>query len=227
MSSFKDIIEVKANVHIVGRERGKKIYDHRSHNIWVDLGREYLAKVISAADPSYTTRVNPALVKYIAVGIGSSEQTIDITTIYPTLDTDYPGQNIQTDTVLTVSQLERPVKILGTAGTGAALGDWMSLIAAPPTFTGAPGINTVHFTTLFDLTDINFPSNAYPAVPISECALMLSDQTLNRRSDEVYDYAAAPAYVGSLRQTLVAYHGFAPLTKTQAVTIQFTWDLQF
>jgi len=46
MIKLTDIIEVKANVTLILRERGKISDRRESHNVYVNLGREYLAKLV-------------------------------------------------------------------------------------------------------------------------------------------------------------------------------------
>jgi hypothetical protein len=223
---FVDIVQAKVNVKIVARERGKIVARREGHNIWVNFGREYLAKTISPSDGTYTTAVNPAVVRYMGLGIGGDAQAIDIAGTFPTLDTHYPGQNIFDDTVITTATLERPVKVSGTAGVGASAGVWMNSVTAPPTFGGAP-ITKVEFDTLFTNNDIQL-SGAYPSVPLSEIGLFLSSEVASRTSEEVYDYGSPPAFINaSTRQKLLAYNTFDPISKTVSVSLEIHWEIQF
>lgn len=227
-----EIIQAKVNVTIIARERGKIRRDlcRRGHNIWVNLGRQYLAEVISPLDNNYDKHYGEGtavrVTKWMGLGIGSDEQTVDIAATYPTLDSHYPGQNLASDSVLSTAYLERPIKVSGTAGTGAAAGVWLKEVAAPPTFSGTP-VHIVTFTTLFGNTDAHL-GGSYPAVPLSECGLFLSDQQESLVSSQVYDYGNPPGYVNtSTRQLLIAYNGFAPLTKTPSVSLELNWEIQF
>lgn len=222
---FKEKIRFKSNVFIIARERGKKVpaLCRDSHNVWVNLGREYLADVISPLG-GFTGHVNDYFVRYIALGIGGDSQRVIIASLYPTLDAHYPGQNIFSDLVTTVPYLERPVKVTGTAGTGAAPGVWMNDVAAPPS---KPIATTVEFSSLFSVTDLHL-GGAYPAVPLSEVGLMLSGESASRLSNEVYDYGSAPDYINTAtRQKLVAYNTFDTLIKTPSVSLEIRWQIQF
>jgi hypothetical protein len=221
---FLDQIQIKANVHITARERGKKVARlcRDGHNIWVNLGREYLAKVISPL-AAFSGHVNNSITRYIGLGIGGDKQTVNIGVTYPTLQTHYPGQNTFNKDTLTTTTLERPIKVTGTAGVGASAGVWMNDVVAPPTF---PSITEVEFQSLFSTSDMHL-SGAYPAIPISEVGLMLNSQTASLLSNQVYDYTASPAYIQATRQTLIAYHPFAPLTKTNTVSLEIHWIIQF
>jgi hypothetical protein len=223
--NFKEGIQLKSNVFIIARERGKKVPGlcRDSHNVWVNLGREYLADVISPL-AGFTGHVNDYFVRFMALGIGGDSQRVDIATLYPTLDSHYPGQNIFDDTLITVAYLERPVKVTGTAGTGAAAGVWMSDVSAPPT---KPVATTVEFDVLFSESDLHL-SGSYPAVPLSEIGLMLSNETASRPSNEVYDYGSPPDYINAAtRQQVVAYNTFETLIKTSSVSLELHWQIQF
>lgn len=228
---FKDILEVKANVRIIARERGKKVprLCRQSHNIWVNFGRQYLAEVISPSDGTFSAHYNDStarVVRYMGLGIGGDRQLIDIASLYPTFDTDYPGQNLYDDETLTRSYLERPVKVSGTAGVGASPGVWMNSVTAPPTFSGSP-VTNVEFDALFGNTDLHL-SGAYPSVPVSEIGLFLANEQASRTSEEVYDYLSSPSYINtSTRQKLIAYNTFDTITKTSSVSLEVHWEIQF
>lgn len=226
---FKDLIDAKVNVRIVARERGKKVSRlcRDGHNIWVNLGRQYLAEVISPSDGTFSAHYNdsvPRVVRYMGLGIGGDRQQADIAGTYPTLDTHYPGQNVYDDEDITTTYLERPVKVSGTAGVGASAGVWMNSVTAPPDLTG---VTKVKFDALFSNTDIHL-SGAYPSVPISEIGLFLANEQASRTSEEVYDYVATPAYINtSTRPKLIAYNTFDTITKTNSVSLEIFWEIQF
>jgi len=228
---FKDSIDPKVNVRITARERGKRVprLCREGHNIWVNQGRQYLAEVISPLNSSFAAHYNDSpvrFVRYMGLGIGGDSQLVDISTLYPTLDTHYPGQNVYDDATISVAYLERPVKVSGTAGVGASDGIWMNSVTAPPTFSGSP-VTTVEFDALFDTADLHL-SGAYPAVPVSEIGLFLSSESYSRTSEEVYDYLTGPAYINaSTRQKLIAYNTFATITKTVSVSLEVHWEIQF
>jgi hypothetical protein len=225
---FVDTIEAKTNVRIIARERGKIVRSkcREVHNVWVNVGREYLAKVISPL-AGFAGHVNDSVVRWIGVGIGGDSQLVsDIAGTYPTLDAHYPGQETFDDTQITIPYMERPVKVTGTAGVGTSDGIWGSEVTAPPTFGGSP-ISKVEFDTLFSTTDLQL-GGAYPSVPLSEAGLILSGETISRTSEEVYDYPASPAHINtSTRQKVVAYNTFDTITKTNSVSLEIHWEIQF
>jgi hypothetical protein len=228
---FKDFIDPRVNVRIIARERGKKVPSlcREGHNIWVNQGRQYLAEVISPLNGSFAAHYNDSpvrFVRYMGLGIGGDSQVLDLSVTYPTLDTDYPGQETFSDEDITVPYLERPVKVSGTAGVGSSPGVWMNSVTAPPTFSGSP-VTTVEFDALFDNNDINL-SGDYPSVPLTEIGLFLSSEEPSRTSEEVYDYLTAPAYINaSTRQKLIAYNTFDAITKTVSVALEVHWEIQF
>jgi hypothetical protein len=221
-------IEPNVNVEIVARERGKKVPGlcRSGHNIWTNVGRQYLAEVISPKDATFANHYNEPpiqIVKYMGMGIGGDSQAANIAADFPTLNTDYPGQNLQSEQI-TVSQLERPIRVSGSSGTGAAIGDWMLEVSAPP----SPVPTTkVEFVTLFGLSDFHL-AGAYPSVPLSEIGLFLSTQTKTLSWDTVYDLANPPSFVNvGGRQVLVAYNTFDTITKTTSVSLEIHWEIQF
>lgn len=223
----REVIATKNNVRIIARERGKLVRSlcRETHNVWVNIGREYLAKVISPL-AGFAGHVNDSVVKYMGVGIGGDQQTANIPVDFPVLEDHYPGQNLYDDTLLTTSYLERPVKITGTSGKTGTSGVWLNQVSAPPTFLGTP-ITRVEFETLFGYTDINL-SGAYPSVPLSEASLVLSNETATRLWEDVYDVGNAPSYINTAtRQRLVAYNTFDTLSKTVAISLELHWELSF
>jgi len=226
-AGFRDLIEVKSNLHIIGRERGKKVPGlcRDGHNVFVNYGREYLTQVI-APSGGFLGHVNDNVVRYMALGIGGDEQNTSLATIAPAVNTDYPGQNTYDANDLTIPYLERPVKISGTAGMAATAGTWLKDVVAPPTFVGSPA-TTVEFQALFADGDLHL-SGAYPNVPVSEVGLFLSNELDSQLWNEVYDAGSGPDFINiATRQKLIAYHPFAPIQKTNTVSMELHWQLQF
>lgn len=227
---FLDRIHAKSNVFITAWERGKRVPSlcHEGHNIWVNFGREYLAKVVSPAS-GFSGHQDDSVIKYIGLGVGGADQNSNVDTAYPTIAAHYPGQLTYDDTTPTISFLQRPVKVTGTAGVGTAPGVWLKTLvsdATHPTYSGSPA-STVEYLALFTETDLHL-GGSYPAVPLSEVGLFLSSQIPSRLSNEVYDYGSPPTYINAAtRQRLVAYHPFAQLTKTTGVVLEIRWQLQF
>jgi hypothetical protein len=228
---FIDHIQAKSNVFITAYDRGKKVPSmcRESHNIWVNLGREYLPRVISPASISsggvVSGPVNPAWVQYFGFGIGGNKQTVYTEGLYPQLDAAYPGLNTYDKSTHETKYLERPVLVTGTAGTGL----WAKQIVIPVSFpTQLSGVSSVvEFQATLLPTDIHL-GGVYPAVPISEVGMMLSDQTVSQAINAVYDYGATPACIAEAsRQRIVAYNNFAPITKTATIALEIRWQLQF
>ena len=235
---FTDQIQVKSNMFITAYERGKKVPSmcRESHNIWVDLGREFLPRVISPAgiSPSLVVSgpVDPSWVQYFAFGIGGNKQTIDIPSFYQTLDQAYPGGKTYDKATHGTLYLERPVMVTGTADNPpdhTSVGLWgKQLDLIPPIFpTQLSGVSSVvEFQVTLLYTDLHL-DGAYPAIPISEVGMVLSSQTMSQPTGAVYDYGASP-YIGvTSRQRIVAYNNFAPITKTSTISLQFNWQLMF
>lgn len=203
-----DRIEVESNLKLRLIDRGKVIRrEERTHNIWLNLGRGYMAQLLSYASFGPDTAYRDDRIKYISLGIGGNRQlAIPQANSAPYLVT-YPGTNAQTDTDPTVVGLERPVRITGgTTNPPYAPGDvWCGQIAAPPTF---PTSTSVTYSRLFTYTDVSY--GPYLSVPVAECAL--------------YTAAANP---NAPNNTPIAYDTFDTLSKTGAFQLEVDWTLRF
>lgn len=197
-------IEVKANVYVVARERGKIVGIREDHNIFTTIGREYVVDMFAGSSSE--------TVQYIGVGIGSDEQTVNVSSVYPSLDSTYPGQNVFDDDDPSIQVLERPVQ--------ASSGTWMVTGSATQ-----PVSTTYRITYLYGQTEINL-SGSYPIVPISESGLHLSSESPTAAA---YTGGSAPDYIGPARltsQRVCAYNGFAPISKGPGMTIEIRWELR-
>lgn len=233
---FIDQIQVKSNMFITAYERGKRVPSmcRESHNIWVNLGREFLPRVISPASisPVVSGPVSAYWVQYFAFGIGGNKQTVDIAGFYPALDLGYPGGTTYDKATHETLYLERPVMVTGTPDnppSHTSIGMWgKQLDLIPPAF--PPQLNEVSSVVEFQVTllqtDIHL-GGAYPAVPISEVGMILSSQAMSQATGAIYDYSTPP-YIGvASRQRIVAYNNFAPITKTSTISFEFRWQLFF
>jgi hypothetical protein len=227
---FSEGIHIKSNFKITARERGKIAPDKcvENHNIWVNLGREFLPKVVSPG-ADFANRMVDTFIGYMSFGIGGNKQTVDISTLYPTLNADYPGQCTYDKGTPTTRYLERPVMVTGTPGALGS-GDWAVPVQTPPTLyldTLGSIYSTVEYVTLFTESMIGL-GGTYPSVPLSEAALMLYNQpVLAQPTTAFYAYGSAPAYINPTRPTIVAYNNFGPITKTSDITLELRWRLEF
>lgn len=219
-------MEIPGNVWITVRERGKRVPQHcrHEHNIWVDLGREYLARVIAANATFDDHFAEPPreFIQYMGVGIGGDSQVHPAAYTAP-LNVDYPpgttlgaDGNKFSDEDLTVTTLERPVKINPVSPL------WLEQVNHPPTFSN--GSKTVRFDYKFDQPTIN-NVGPYTVVPLSEVGLFLS--TADPDAGNVYDPLNPPSLIGVGRQTLVAYNTFCAIPKTVSFSLEVRWELRF
>ena len=201
-------VEVRNNLILTARERGKIVARREGHNIWLNLGREYLAQLIgyNTFVPSATPIRNDRI-QYMALGIGGTRQLALSTANSPPLSAAYAGSNAQTDTDPTLTKLERPVRISGgsSAYPGLAGDVWLGQIQAPPTYTIATAAT---FSRLFSQTDISY--NPFLTVPLSEVML--------------YTAAANPAVYNN---TGIAYDTFDTISKTDAFDLEIDWTVNF
>lgn len=221
----KGALTIPANVDIIVRERGKIVPKHcrSDHNIWVDLGREYLARVIAPNTALTDHYAEPPreFVACMGFGIGGDSQS-DANAYTSPLKDDYPpgiGQgstgNQQSDEVTTVTTLERPVKI------NVASPIWLDSVVTPVVFSTSTRVRFDHVLSDPDVNSVG----PYTIVPLSEVGLFLSTQ--DEDAVNVYDALNPPTYVGAGRQTLVAYNTFAPIPKTASFSLEVRWELRF
>ena len=209
MQLFSDI-EVKQNLILTMRERGKICGRREGHNIWVNLGREYLARLIAFQSLNPDVPETPPgenRVKFMGLGIGGTSQLAPAAANSPPISPPYVGTNAQTDLDPTVTLLERPVRISGseTAYPGLAGDVWLGTIQAPATHT-LP--TEVTYKRVFTRADVSFSS--FLSVPLSEIGLFTS--------------AADP----ELHQnTFIAYDTFDTLSKTGAFELEVEWTIRF
>lgn len=210
---IQDAIEVKWNLQIDLYERGKKRpWHHRTHNIVLNTGRQMFCELITASSFSGASYVRhqDSVVRYIGFGIGGVMQNNPAALASPYSDpypTGYSGTNVQTDTDVTVSRLERPVQVSPDV--------WMRQVSTPGTF---PTATSTRFIATFAEADLNFGS--FTSVPISEIGLYKSS------ADPSLPNGAAGAYPGAGGHT-VAYDTFNTISKTGVFSIQVLWELRF
>lgn len=214
---FNEDIEVKQNIWMTARERGKIVGRRETHNIFVDLGREWLSRLI--AYQSYTPDVAERndRVRYMGFGIGGTRQlqlpTANSAPIggpgqpYAAGGASGVGANSQTDLDRSVSTLERPVRVSGgsSAYPGSGGDFWLGQIQAPAEH---PSGTSVLFRRMFLQTEVSYAP--FFSVPISEIGLFTS--------------AADP---GFYLNTLIAYDTFDTLSKTSAISIEVEWKFSF
>lgn len=207
---FQETVQVKNNLRITARERGKIIARRDGHNIWVDLGREYLAELIALVSYGPDTPERNDRIKYMGFGIGGTRQVAPGVANTAPMSVAYPGTNLQTDLDPAVTTLERPVRV---SGSTTAPGDpynpadvWLGTIQAPPIHNTS---TQVTFRRLFTQTEISY--STFTTVPLSEIMLFTS--------------AATP--IGQPFNTGVAYDTFDTISKTGALELEAEWTVRF
>lgn len=203
---FADRIEAKSNLSLTLRERGKVVGRREGHNIWLDLGREYLARLIAFKSFGPDVAEETQRIKYIGLGIGGTRQLVQPVPDPVGSAYNLPGGNSQTDTDPTVTKLERPVRVSGTEVPGGSAGDvWLGQVQAPATF---PTPTSVRLSRVFSMLEISYGS--FQSVPLSEVGLALSGADPTEREN-----------------TLVAYDTFDTLSKTTAFDLEVRWTIRF
>ena len=199
--------EVRNNIKIIARERGKIVARRETHNIWLDLGREYLAKLISFATYSPDTYQENARIRYMGFGIGGNRQVALGVANSPPMSVAYPGTNNQTDTDPAVVRLERPVRLSGgTGGLYAPSDVWLGEVHVNPIHSVPSEVTFIRVFTMLELSYLTLLS-----VPLSEIGLFTSN--------------AVPA--GNPLNRPVAYDTFDTLSKTQNFELEIEWTVRF
>lgn len=202
---FADRIEVKSNLELTMRERGKIVDRRVGHNIFLNLGREWLARLITYQTFGPDVPEEDQRVKYMGLGIGGTQQLIS--PVPSPVGTTYTGTNSQTDTDATVTTLERPVRISGssTAYPGIAGDAWVGQVQAPA---GHPIATQTVFRRVFTQTEVSYAP--FLSVPLSEVGLFLSGS-----DPENY------------QNTMIAYDTFDTISKTVAFELEVVWTIRF
>lgn len=204
---FGATIPVKQNIRFTVRDRGKIARRFETHNIFLDLGCEWLSELISYSSFSPLTAERNDRVRYMGLGIGANTQIALSTANGGDVGTAYPGSNLQTDEDPTVLRLERPVRLSGDVTTypGTINDEWLGQVQAPAEH---PTNHSVLFRRLFTETEISY--TPFLIVPLSEVMLFTS--------------AANPLIYNN---TGIAYDTFPTISKTNALSIEIEWTLIF
>lgn len=227
-TSFLDRIEVKSNLRIEARERGKLVTVREDHNIFLDVGREWLAHHVAlAAMPPYATFAAAAdyyqphrMPRYMCFGVGGNKQAYPKAAflqaplnLYAATSPVWPPPFTQTDTDPAVFALESPVITSMNAHAVPEQGcKWLAQIAKPSFPGGSPG--EVKFTRVFMEAEISEPP--FDLVPLSEIGLFV---------DEVP--AAFPFTKPTVPGSMIAYNTFNTISKTNAIAIMVDWTFRF
>ena len=208
-------IEVKSNLFLTVRERGKIVTKREGHNIFLDYGREWLSGLIAYSSFNPDVFEDARRVRYFGFGIGGTRQVAPEFVDGPSGSNpaDYPLRDYgpvsgftQTDTDPTLLRLERPVRLSGGSGPGTNPGDrWIGQVQAPAIH-NTPTSTT--FRRLFTLDEISY--SPYVSVPLSEIGMFLSDANTNFPTNNI-----------------VAYDTFDTLSKTTAFELEVSWTLRF
>lgn len=212
-------IEIKQNVKLVARERGKIIARREGHNIFVNAGRDWLRDLIHyvslpalGVSPTHPDDAGAYhRIRYMAFGIGGNRQTAPSSLFTAVPFTAYPWDDhtfTQSDDDPTVYALESPVPVGSTGGAFPNDYQWMGQVTAPPDL---PGTGQVRFTRIFTETELTFGSA--PLMPLSEVGLFTNAAVYNIK----------PTAVGAM----VAYDTFNTLNKTNAIAIELEWTIKF
>lgn len=214
-----ELIDIKQNILLVARERGKIVDRRETHNIFLDTGGDWLANLCSYATlPSLgvaPTHPGDAAeyhrVRYIGFGIGGTAQTAPSYLFAAAPFDAHPWDNhtfTQTDDDPEVYALESPVPVKATANPSPNDYQWLGQIVAPP---DKPATRQVRYSRLFTAVELTFGGAA--VMPLSEVGLFTN--------------AAAYDLEPSSSGPMIAYDTFSTLNKTNAIEIEIEWTFRF
>lgn len=194
------------NVAIKIYEHGELVDIRTGHNVWVDEGREWMARLI-ADEPTPEAR----RVRYMGVGIGGKFQALQSLVTTPPISSTYPVPFAPNSTTgfdfdhtypqdPEITAIERPVQV--TSGV------W--LIDDPNLFFThlTPYELTIHGVVDGTAGDVVFGS--FTEMPLSEAGLFLSDASKSSASNDV-----------------VAYYSFGTIQFNVNVRLEFIWSVRF
>jgi len=204
---FSSTVEVKQNLKLLLRERGKIVDRREGHNIFLDLGREWLAQLIAFQSLNPDVPFRDDRIRYMGFGIGGNRQLQLGAANSPPISPPYVGTNAQTDTDATVTTIERPVRVSGsaTAYPGVAGDMWLGIIGSADPLSSP---TQVTFRRFFTQVEVSYGS--FISVPLSEVGLFTS--------------AADP---NNHQNTMVAYDTFDTISKTSAFELEVIWTIRF
>jgi hypothetical protein len=210
---------VTDNVVIKIYRRGKLVDVREGHNVFPDIGREWLAKLVSLTAHDPDVGETDYRIKYMGLGMGSIMQSDPwlYTTQYPPgsdpnatsgneYSKDYPVNPL-------ITTLERPVRISGgvTAYPGAGGDVWLRGPSAPDFIINHPTLYSTEYHAFFDGTIGELCYSPFLMMPISEAGLFLSSATTP----------------GQPYNTLVAYYSFATIQMTTETELEIIWTVNF
>lgn len=216
------------NVTLIARERGKVVSRRDGHNVFVDVGRQYLSELIAFTTIGPDTPKVTDRVKHMGFGIGGNEQSEPavgsppFSTTYPVggdpnvttgdeHDESFPQKPVGSSQGI-FDTLERPVRIAGgfLAYPGEPGDQWLSSASSPNFITTHPSLYSTRFHAFFNgATD--FLYGPYTTMPLSEAGLFASDATT----------------LGVPFNTLIAYHTFATIRISSLTELEVIWDVNF
>lgn len=225
---IKQNLELKSNITIEVRERGKLIQKYEDHNTFLNYGRAWVLDLISYATSGYSNTQIPVSpvssdrrIRYIGFGIGGTGQ---VASIPAGVDSFYPDliSGTHTDTDPTITELERPVAVTISGWPGSPTFVWEKEIThANTTWNTSPWY--VEYEASFGVNDITLSGAPGPFsyVPISEIGLY--ENSCNPADDYATVRYDTPTPV---RPNPVAYHTFYTISKTSLITLTVRWQIR-
>lgn len=214
---------MKDNVRIRVWRKGNLGEERSAHNVWVDRGREYLARLVTLSSFGPDTPAETARLRYMGFGIGGALQSrLDLSSAAP-MTTAYPaGEDPNATSGYTyrssysidppITTLERPVRVSGGESPYSAADPADVWMVQPPNFFTthlSPYEATCH-ATLDGATEVAY--GTLSEVPLSEAGLFTDETGVD---------------VNTPFSPLVAYVNFGTIVVDPLTRLEFIWSVKF
>lgn len=212
------------NVLIKVSRGGELVETRRGHNVWVDRGRAYLARMIALSSVVPEVPEETARLRYVGLGIGGFSQSQPGIANSPPFSVAYPagadpnatsGSTYRSDFSVNppISTLERPVRISGGSNPYAtAAGTDVWLVDTPSFFVTHLSLTEVTVHAIIDGPGGDVAYGSFTQVPLSEVALFTDEGSTD---------------VNTPFSPLVAYFNFATILFEATTTLEFVWSVKF
>jgi hypothetical protein len=213
--SPRETIPIMYNVRVRTLHKGRVVEQHKGHNIFLNVGRDWLIQAISCASYPVTVGSPPPAaasdrrIAFMGVGVGGREQSDPANQAWVIAHVDGAATFLQDDTDATATGLEVPV-----LWAAATYGKPIQSVAYSAPVGPAPGYTVwVKYTALWGVGEINDQYGG-DDVPITEAAM--------------YPYLLTGADVkefllADMKTVSSSYENFRPVTKQSAFELEIQW----
>jgi len=213
------------NITINVYRHGKLVDKREGHNVWVTRGRQYLTEMVAYQEFTVPTPERSDRIRYLGVGIGSTQQNRPDLADTGLLASSYPAgydphatngheyrKSYPIDPLIT--SLERPVRITGGSNpyaTASPTDLW--LVDTPDLFITHLSLYEVTVHAQIDCNSGQLIYSPYTEMPLSEVALFTDQATV---VDKNIPYSLC-----------VGYFSFDTILVDSNNSLEFIWRVRF